>query len=58
MDFFNRIMEILESDEHIGICTQCNSEQPAEPDARDYECESCGDSTVYGAQELLIMGYI
>jgi hypothetical protein len=24
-----------------------------EPDARNYECEACGERAVYGAQELL-----
>ena len=28
-----------------------------EPDARNYPCDACGTNTVYGAQELLIMGY-
>jgi hypothetical protein len=27
-----------------------------EPDAEGYECESCGASKVYGAEELLISG--
>jgi hypothetical protein len=25
-----------------------------EPDARKYECESCGANSVYGAEELLM----
>jgi hypothetical protein len=25
-----------------------------EPDAREYECEACGEREVYGAQELLM----
>jgi len=25
-----------------------------EPDAREYECELCGESQVYGAEELAI----
>jgi hypothetical protein len=25
-----------------------------EPDARKYECESCGEPGVYGAEELLM----
>ena len=39
-----------------GFCTRCGGEADGvEPDARDYECESCGSHAVYGAEELLIM---
>lgn len=38
-----------------GICTACGEDQEGcEPDARGYICESCGKSTVYGAEELLL----
>lgn len=38
-----------------GICVSCGEEQDGcEPDAREYECESCGKSAVYGASELLM----
>ena len=29
-----------------------------EPDARRYECEACGQPTVYGMEEALLMGLI
>lgn len=52
----DRVMEICENDEDIGICRSCGHEQDGcEPDARQYECEECGERQVYGAQELLIM---
>ena len=39
-----------------GICTACGFEQDGcEPDARKYLCEACGERTVYGAEELLMM---
>lgn len=39
-----------------GICIACGEEQDGcEPDARAYECESCGEAKVYGAEELLLM---
>lgn len=39
-----------------GLCIACGFEQDGcEPDARRYRCESCGEKTVYGAQELLLM---
>lgn len=38
-----------------GFCIECGHEQDGcEPDAREYECESCGEAAVYGADELLI----
>jgi len=42
-------------DDYIGICVRCGQEQEGvEPDARKYECESCGANAVYGAEELLM----
>ena len=39
-----------------GICTACGKQADGcEPDARGYECESCGENKVYGAEELLLM---
>lgn len=38
-----------------GFCTSCGAEATGcEPDAIEYECEHCGESTVYGASELLM----
>lgn len=38
-----------------GFCLACGFEADGcEPDARGYECESCGEKKVYGAEELLI----
>jgi hypothetical protein len=38
-----------------GFCIYCGVEVESgiEPDARQYECESCGFPGVYGADELL-----
>jgi len=39
-----------------GFCTHCGEEADGvEPDARDYECEACGEPGVYGVEELLLM---
>jgi len=39
-----------------GFCVICGGDADGvEPDARRYECESCGEPGVYGASELLIM---
>jgi predicted RNA-binding Zn-ribbon protein involved in translation (DUF1610 family) len=38
-----------------GFCLACGLEvDGVEPDARRYECESCGERQVYGAEELLM----
>lgn len=40
---------------NAGICITCGDEcEGVEPDAREYVCESCGEATVYGAEELLM----
>ena len=39
----------------LGFCLACGAEaEGCEPDARQYECESCGAAAVYGAEEILI----
>ncbi len=52
-------MAMLERDDNEGFCTACGEEAyGVEPDARKYTCESCGAAKVYGAEELLMMGYV
>lgn len=52
------ILDAVEADDNIGFCIECGEEHYyIEPDARKYECENCGARAVYGAQELLMMGY-
>lgn len=47
------------SDGTLGGCVSCGELQNGcEPDARQYECESCGKRSVYGLEELLIMGLL
>lgn len=51
-----QIIDAVESGEDMGFCLACGDEAyGVEPDARKYECESCGASKVYGAEELLMM---
>lgn len=39
-----------------GICIACGEDvEGVEPDARQYECESCEERAVYGAEELMII---
>jgi len=52
-----RIVEACErqmtSLDNPGFCLACGEEaDECEPDARRYECESCGERRVYGAEEL------
>lgn len=52
----DRIVEAIESGDYMGFCLACGEEAyGVEPDARGYECESCGAHEVYGAEELLMM---
>lgn len=42
-----------------GFCLACGREHEAiEPDARRYECEGCERKLVFGAEEVLMMGYV
>ena len=55
----DRVMEAVErhnsSLDNPGFCIVCGNEQDGcEPDARNYECESCGEDAVFGAEELLM----
>lgn len=51
----NQIIKAVEADDHLGFCIACGAEaHGVEPDARKYECESCGKPKVYGAEELLL----
>jgi len=42
--------------DYPGFCLGCGADATGvEPDARAYECESCGAHQVYGAEECLLM---
>lgn len=54
-----RIEEAVErrmsSLDNPGFCAACGEDADGcEPDAREYECEACGEMCVYGADELLL----
>lgn len=52
----DQVMEAIRQDDNLGFCLKCGAEaQGVEPDARKYECESCGARAVYGAEEILLM---
>ena len=53
--------EYLDHDDNMdGLCLNCLewTDGGCEPDARYYECESCGQPKVHGAQEAMMMGMI
>lgn len=53
----DELIEVLEADENAGFCLNCSTKHyNIEPDARNYECEDCGEFEVFGAQEILLMG--
>jgi len=44
--------------ENPGFCRACGERgDGCEPDAEHYECEYCGEFELFGAEQLLIMGY-
>ena len=52
----DEVLEAAEMDANIGFCIACGEQAfDVEPDARKYECESCGEHKVYGAEELLLV---
>jgi hypothetical protein len=52
----NDVLAAVEADDNGGFCIACGAQVcGVEPDAREYECESCGAAKVFGAEELLFM---
>lgn len=51
-----RIIEAVESGDSWGFCAACGDDAyGVKPDARQYECEGCGEKAVYGAEWLLLL---
>jgi hypothetical protein len=51
----DRIEAAVLAGDCAGFCASCGADAcGVEPDARRYECESCGEHMVYGAEELAI----
>lgn len=55
----DRITAAVESSlfglENPGFCIACGADADGcEPDARNYECEECGERQVFGAEEVMI----
>ena len=46
-------------DENAGFCVACGAWADAvEPDAERYRCETCGQMQVFGAEQLVLLGYV
>ena len=56
----DELMQALEDAEGLynpGFCLACGERTAGcEPDARNYECDSCGGRQVFSAAEVLLMG--
>ena len=56
----DRVMRAVQAEifdlDNPGFCIACGEESDGcEPDARGYECHSCGLNDVYGAEEIMMM---
>lgn len=53
---FEAVKRYQSSLDNPGFCIACGKEiDGVEPGARRYECYSCNEKTVYGAEELFSM---
>jgi len=44
---------------YTGFCVVCHGEADGvEPDAHGYKCEECGHMTVFGAEEIILRGWV
>ena len=49
------LLDLAQANNNEGLCMACGEvAECVEPDARKYECESCGEKAVYGAAEALL----
>jgi len=52
----DEIIAAVQADDGTGFCLACGAEAyGVEPDANGYECETCDEPKVYGAEQLLLM---
>jgi hypothetical protein len=52
------LAQIEEASElNAGYCLNCGQmQEQCEPDAREYRCDNCTATKVFGAEEIVIMG--
>ena len=53
----DRALVAVERDELLGICLACGEDYDGllEPNARNVECQGCGELEVFGAEEILLI---
>ena len=57
MQFQPSMAYLMALGEDSGFCLACGADADGvEPDARQYECCSCGEYKVYGREEIIMMG--
>ena len=53
---FSRLEKAILASEEMGFCIACGAERDGvEPDAEKYRCDECGTSSVYGADQLILL---
>lgn len=54
------IFELIEENYMSGYCTECKeiTHDMCEPDAQGYECPQCGNNTVMGFENAVLIGEI
>jgi len=47
-------------DTFMGFCIECKewTRESTEPDAQEYKCPKCGEFSVVGAEDALMMNYV
>jgi len=56
MRVLDAVERAMTTTDNPGFCLACGADADGcEPDARGLECEVCGESAVYGAEELLLV---
>lgn len=54
-DNYNEFVELALAGEYVGMCQKCGHIQDGcEVDAKDYECEECGENAVDGSMYVLM----
>ena len=56
---FRRIQRAILCDNGTGFCTTCGkAHKYTEPDAEHYPCTKCKTPTVFGAEQILLLGLV
>lgn len=56
-ELLSEVLASHEAEELKGFCLACGQTDPhmVYPDARELECEHCGESQVFGTSSILVM---